>query len=185
MKAILTKKIKVEIAKAYLIFEKEQARPDIVDFINGKEFEDKVINSKVKEYLRKLKIIDDQNNITKKGEKIKNTGKLFVYEEGKYEIWFTEENKFLPTRILRFKRIRPIENSRIEELKICFDKDNYYLPTTNDDFSFLRLNIDKPVVGQLNGESEDLNLIWNWNGIESSNFYFTGILIIMLLQNTK
>ena len=50
MKATLTKKIKVKTATAYLVFEKEQDRPDIVKFLNGEKFEDETMNNIVKEY---------------------------------------------------------------------------------------------------------------------------------------
>ena len=174
MKATLIKNIEVKTAIAYLVFEKEQDRPDIVKFLNGEEFEDETINNRVKEYLSKLHILDRDNSRTQKGEKVIKSGKLSVREEGKYKIWFTENDDFLDTKILSFERKSPRDRERIDEINIDFEEIHYFLPINNNEFSFLNLVNTDNISGQLNGKTESIELIWEWKDLDSSNFNFTG-----------
>jgi len=174
MKATLTKNIKIKTAIAYLVFEREQDRPDIVKFLKGEKFEDETINNRVKEYLKKLQILDKDGSLTKKGTKVKETGKLPVREEGKYKIWFTENDDFLETKILYFERKAPREKERINEININFEKDNYFLPVNDNEFSNLKLVKTDNISGQLNKSSENIELVWEWNNLNNSNFYFSG-----------
>jgi hypothetical protein len=174
MKAILTKNIKVKTATAYLVFEKEQNRPDVVKFLNGEEFEDDTINTRVKEYLLKLHILDRDGSLTQKGNKVIETGKIFVQEEGKYKIWFTENDNFINTKILYFERKSPRDREKINEINIDFEKENYFLPLNNKEFSLLNLVNTDNISGQINGNTESIKLIWKWKDLDNSNFHFTG-----------
>jgi len=148
MKATLTKNIKIKTAIAYLVFEKEQARPDIVKFLNGEEFANETINNRVKEYLQKLHILDRNGSLTQKGNKVIETGKIFMQEEGKYKIWFIEDDDFLGTKILYFERVSPRKGSVVNELKVKFEEENYFLPVNNDEFSLLKLVERKNIIGE-------------------------------------
>ncbi len=174
MKATLTKNIKIKTAIAYLVFEKEQERLDIVKFLNGEEFADETINNRVKEYLSKLHILNRDGSLTQKGNKVIETGKIFVQEEGKYKIWFTENDNFINTKILYFKRKSPRDRERINEINIDFEKENYFLPINNNEFSILKLVNTDNISGQINHHSEDIELIWKWKDLEKSNFHFAG-----------
>lgn len=174
MKAHFNKIIQVKTAIAYLVFEKEQERKDIQNFLNGKEFDDEIINERVKEYLRNLRILDENNIPTQKGERIKRTGKMFVREEGKYKIWFCEKDSFLKIKILYFQRIAPQQNSRVDILDINFVEDNYLLPTNANEFTELKLIINNKAAGQLNSGNETINFSWKWENLEKSFFIFDG-----------
>jgi len=180
MKATLTKNIRVESATAYLVFEKEQERKDIQKFLNGEEFEDDTINNRVKEYLRNLRIIDENHISTQKGDRIKRTGKMFVREEGKYKIWFVENDNFLGTKILYFERVAPRDNERVVSLKINFQEENYFLPIIVNEFSDLKLitkdkdGKEKEISGQVYSDTVMINLSWIWEGLEKSHYVFIG-----------
>jgi hypothetical protein len=174
MKATLTKKIQVKSATAYLVFEKEQERKDIQKFLNGEEFEDETINNRVKEYLRNLRIIDENHISTQKGDRIKRTGKMFVREEGKYKIWFAENDNFIGTKILYFERILPQADSRVDILNVNFQEENYFLPVNDNEFSDLKLIINNQIAGQINNTNDATNLSWIWEGLEKSHYFFIG-----------
>ncbi len=174
MKAILIKNINVKTAIAYLIFEKEQQRPDIVKFLNGEEFENETINKRVKEYLTKLHILNEDGSLTKKGHKILETGKLFFREEGKYKIWFVEQDNFLWTRILFFERKSPRENERINGIDVSFEKENFFLPINDEKFSSLKLVNTNEIYGQITNHTDKIELIWEWDNLEKSSYHFVG-----------
>jgi hypothetical protein len=174
MKATLTKNIKIKSATAYLVFEKEQERKDIQKFLNGKKFEDETINNRVKEYLRNLRIIDENHISIQKGDRIKRTGKMFVREEGKYKIWFAENDNFLGTKILYFERISPQSNIRVDILNVNFQEENYFLPINDNEFSDLKLIINNQIAGQLNNTNEMINLSWIWEGWTNLITYLEG-----------
>ena len=185
MKAILTKNIKIKTAIAYLVFEKEQDRPDIVKFLNGEEFSNEIINNRVKEYLSKLHILDRNGSLTRKRNKVIETGKIFVQEEGKYKIWFTENDDFINTKILYFERKSPRDRERIDEININFEEENYFLPINNNEFSILKLVKTDNISGQLNSGSENIELVWKWKDLEISEFYFTGKIDKNLIKEHK
>jgi hypothetical protein len=174
MKATFTKKIQIKSATAYLVFEKEQERRDIQDFLNGKEFEDEIINNRVKEYLRNLRIIDENDISTQKGSRIRQTGKMLVREEGKYKIWFTENDNFLETKILHFERIAPQNDSKVGILNIDFQEENYFLPINDNEFSDLKLIINDQIAGQINNTNDTISLSWIWGSLEKSHYKFDG-----------
>jgi len=174
MKATLTKKILIKSATAYLVFEKEQERKDIQKFLNGEEFEDETINNRVKEYLRNLRIIDENHISTPKGDRIKRTGKMFVREEGKYKIWFAENDNFLGTKILYFEHIAPRENERVDILNVNFQEENYFLPVNDNEFSDLKLIINNEIAGQINKTNDAINLSWIWEELDKSHYVFVG-----------
>jgi len=175
MHATFIRDIKIKTAIAYLVFEKEQDRSDIVSFLNGNKFEDDLINERVKTYLRKLHILDESDSLTKKGERIKQTGKLFIREEGKYQIWFTENDDFLGTKILYFERISPQKETTINKINVDFEEENYFLPIKNNEFSILKLIIETDnIYGQIKNDVSNIELIWEWKNLESSYFFFSG-----------
>jgi len=186
MKARLTKKLEVKSVITYLVIETEQERKDIQEFLNDKKFKDDVINQRVYEYLRSIRVLDENNLPTQKGDKIKKTGKMPVKQEGKYRVWFIEDN-FLGKKILHFKRIEPKKDmNNLSELKISFDKENhYYLPLdeTNNEkqpeeffiFNVLNGNENKPYEEYNN--SIDITLTWMWEEFEKSYLIFTGNLV--------
>lgn len=177
MKATLTKKIKIQKATAYLVLEKEEKRPDIVEFLNGKHFNNAIVNNRVIKYLQGINLIDSQGNITEIGSEVIESGNILAKEEGKYQIFFTQDY-FIKGTILYFNRQSPDRTNQrdIKPLNIDFKEDNYYLPIDND-FSNIKLDLTKEVEGEFNNRDiSDIQLQWNWNDLNESNIQFSGTL---------
>ncbi len=107
MKTTLQKTVRLHTATAYLTFEREVERLDIQEYLAGKHFNNVLIENRVRAYLRNINLFDEKDQLTAKGHKAKETGKIFVQEEGKYKIWFTEKDTHFGTKIFYFKRIEP------------------------------------------------------------------------------
>ncbi len=174
MKATFTKNIRIQTTTAYFIFEKEQERQDIQSFLQGEKFDNETINNRVKEYLQKLSILDDLGSVTPKGEKVLETGKLFVREEGKYKIWFVSGDSFIGTKILYFKRVSPQKDSTLRKLNINFEDENYFLPVGREAFSNLKLIVNNEILGANQKAENDISLNWIWEDLEKSLYTFAG-----------
>ncbi len=177
MKAFFRKSIQLYEAIAYLTLEKEQERPDIVEFLNGKRFENEIINQRVTEYLKQIGIYDEQGNLTKKGKIVRETGKIFVREEGKYKIWYSEYTS--GRTILYYRRETPRrEKAAISEVSPDkFAKENYFLPLQPDStFSYVKLARNAEILLDRDSSSiaGKLSLIWEWEGLEKSYYTFEG-----------
>lgn len=185
MKATLTKKIKVHKAEAYLQFEKEEERNDIVKFLKGNRFSNEVVNTRVEKHLESIKLMYD-GEITDKGNRVIKTGKLFSKEEGKYAMWYTQNDEFIHSKILRTERVSPDNRSQIKKGDFDFEEINYQLPvlikrefkrSDNDkDEKFINtklMNINN-IAFEHKGKSEIIDLVWKWNDLESSTFEFKG-----------
>jgi len=190
MIATLTKNLKVKSVTTYLVIEKEQERKDIQQFLNGNEFYDEVINESIKEYLRKIGVLDQNNIPTQKGNEIKKTGKMFAREEGKYKIWYVEEENFIGNKILFIRRIAPkndINSTNLKPLKTKLDKENHFcLPTQqNDFFRFNLINGDSEKPYEPDNNQYVITLIWEWDNLEKSFLIFKGNLSISSDSNEK
>ena len=190
MKARLTKNLKVKSVTTYLVIEKEQERKDIQQFLNGNEFYDEVINESIKEYLRKIGVLDENNIPTQKGNEIKKTGKMFAKEEGKYKIWYVEEENFIGNKILFIRRIAPkndINSTNLKPLKTKLDKENHFcLPTQqNDFFRFNLINGDSEKPYEPDNNQYMITLTWEWDNLEKSSLIFKGNLSISPNEKNK
>jgi hypothetical protein len=190
MIATLTKNLKVKSVTTYLVIEKEQERKDIQQFLNGNEFYDEVINESIKEYLRKIGVLDENNIPTQKGNEIKKTGKMFAREEGKYKIWYVEEENFIGNKILFIRRIAPkndINSTNLKPLKTKLDKENHFcLPTQQNDFFRFNLidsNSEKPY--EPDNNQYGITLTWVWDNLEKSFLIFEGNLSISPNEKNK
>ena len=174
MKITLDKNIELKSAVIYLVFEKEVERPDIKEYLNGKRFSNPIIENRVRDYLRNIKIFDERYQLTAIGNKAKESGSIKVKEEGKYQIWFCQNDSYFGNKIFYFKRIHP-NNDEVNKLNIRFDSEGHILlPTTNNAYSELTLIPKKECIGQLNNLKNELFVKWNWTELEKSDFVFDG-----------
>ncbi|MGP1577167.1 MAG: hypothetical protein ACTTH7_06750 [Treponema sp.] len=182
MKAVIKRSVKMRAAEGYFIFEKEKERTDIQDFLNGKEFDDALINRRVTDYLKAIGILKITGELTVKGLTLKETGTLPVREEGKYKIWFTDKDDLLKTKILYFKRLAPERmpyeqtSQHISLLPFHFQAENYYL-SVEKDVPMQEITLKtKPAecYGVLDEREYLLTLEWYWQGLESSYYIFNG-----------
>lgn len=174
MKVTLEKEVRLESAVAYLRFEKDVKRQDIQDYLNGKHFRDNLIENRVKEYLKNIGVFDEKYQLTKLGNSVRESGILPTAEEGKYRIWFTQQDSHFGNRVLYFKRVQP-HGSNEGKLDLELDNDgHYYLPTKENDFGKLKLLSEREYFGKrLRGRTQ-LSLRWSWQGVESSEYVFNG-----------
>lgn len=175
MKVTLNKIIQLQSATVYLRFEKEIKRKDIQEYLNGKQFEKSLIENRIKEYLKNIKVYDEKFQLTAFGNAVKETGMLPTIEEGKYQIWFTNKDSYFGNKIFYFRRVQPSRDSSDVQLDLRFDsKDHFYLPTENNPFSNLKLLPITTYFGQYNNHSYEISLRWIWDNLEKSNFVFDG-----------
>lgn len=176
MKTTLTKTITLHTATAYLTFEREVARPDIQEYLVGKSFSNPLIEKRVQAYLKQIKLLDEKGNLTAKGHEVKETGKIFVREEGKYKIWFTEKDAHFGTKIFYFKRVEPRDYGKQPQiLDVSFEEEiHYFLPVKDAPFSILKLVEKENILGYRDVGQENVNIIWKWNELANSSYQFNG-----------
>jgi hypothetical protein len=175
MKVTLDKQIQLRSSIVYLRFEKEVNRKDIQEYLNGKRFENSLIENRIKEYLKNIKVFDEKYQLTRLGNAVKESGMLPTVEEGKYQIWFTNEDSHFGNKIFYFKRVQPNRESNDDKINLKFSNEgHFYLPTENNSFSKLKLLPITDYFGQ-NMSNKDLILLrWIWNNLEKSNYIFDG-----------
>jgi hypothetical protein len=174
MKVTLTKNIELCSAQVYLRFEKEEERKDIQDYLNGKKQFEPLIENRIKDYLKNIGVFDERYQLTKYGNNIKSTGKMFVSEEGKYQIWFTNNDSHFENKIFYFKRVQPSRDSSEGKLELRLDDDGHFLlPTENNSYTKLKLLPTKGYFGQ-NGNKESIFLTWIWDNLKKSHYIFSG-----------
>ncbi|MBS1571575.1 MAG: hypothetical protein JST62_04140, partial [Bacteroidetes bacterium] len=172
MKVTLTKNIQLRSAQVYLRFQKEEERKDIQDYLKGKRFEP-LIENRIKDYLKNIGIFDEQYQLTKLGNAVKETGKMPVSEEGKYQIWFTDRDSFFGNKIFWFRRLQPNAKDEIHN-EISLDKKGHFLlPTEENKYTKLNLLSDK-VFGNSTNANDQLHFSWVWDNLEKSHYTFSG-----------
>jgi hypothetical protein len=120
MKVTLDKQIQLRSSIVYLRFEKEVNRKDIQEYLNGKRFENSLIENRIKEYLKNIKVFDEKYQLTRLGNAVKDSGMLPTVEEGKYQIWFTNEDSHFGNKIFYFKRVQPNRESNDDKINLKF-----------------------------------------------------------------
>lgn len=133
MRIELRKKITLHSATVYMKILKNILREDIQDYLNGKRFQNPLVNNRIDEYLKEIRVYDGNKSLTKKGEELKECGILPTYEEGKYKIYYTEDD-YLGKRIIYFRREAPSSffKERIED-NFEFEKGGHFLlPVGNE-----------------------------------------------------
>lgn len=174
MKVVLDKQIELQTAIVYLRLEREMPRRDIQEYLNGKRFNDSLIENRVRDYLKNIRVFDEKYQLTALGNSVKETGMLPTAEEGKYQIWFTERDSFFGNKIFFFKRVQPWD-SNYGKLNLRFDDgDHFCLPTENNSFSKLKLLPVKEYFGQSKNQTEVISLRWVWENLDKSHFIFDG-----------
>jgi hypothetical protein len=175
MKVTLNKNIQLRSAQVYLRFEKEEERKDIQEYLNDKKRFEPLIENRIKDYLKNIRVFDEQYQLTNLGNIVKEQGKLPIYEEGKYQIWFTQGDSFFKNKIFSFRRIQPINNrDENHPNKIKLDsKGHFLLPTNENKYTKLNLVSDEIFGNQTNG-NEQIQFSWVWDNLEKSHYIFSG-----------
>lgn len=173
MKVTLTKNIKLSSAQSYLRFQKQEERKDIQEYLNGKKRFEPLIENRIKDYLKNIGVFDEQYQFTKLGNAVKETGKIYVSEEGKYQIWFTQNDSFFNSIILYFRRLQPNAKDEIRD-RISLDrKGHFLLPSDENKYTKLNLVSDE-IFGNLNGNNDQIHFSWIWENLDKSYYIFSG-----------
>lgn len=177
MKVTLTKDIELRSAQVYLRFQKKEDRKDIQEYLSGKKQFDSLIEIRIKDYLKNIGIFDENHQLTKYGNNVKESGKMLVSEEGKYQIWYTQNDSFFGSKILYFKRLQPSnsKNDELISLKIAFNSQKHFLlPTDTNIFTEIFLNKSEGFSGKEFSGADKLHFSWVWQNLEVSHYYFQG-----------
>jgi hypothetical protein len=182
MKITLKRKVEVKSAVVYLKIQTEVRREDIKNYLESNGFSNPIIEMRVKKYLRGTGIYNNHGQLTDKGQKARTTGLVEETEEGKYQIWYTQDDSLFGSRIFYFRRIKPDahkDNPQLEPLNLNFDREKTFvsLPIWGKygkepvNFSIVE------AVGSYCGETKKSIIIdcdWSWNNIKNSEFSFKG-----------
>lgn len=114
--------LEVHSAITYFTLLCKERRPDIQAFLKGEVSFSNIINSRIKAYLKGENIYDDSGTLTPKGQIIREQGINEKKEQGKYKIWFVQDDCMFDTRILYFEREAAREGGSMTELNINFNK---------------------------------------------------------------
>lgn len=172
MNVTLNRYINLQNAEVYLKLERKVKRDDIKKYLDGNHFDNE---RRVKDYLKSIGIYDEQHRLTQYGSRVKETGMVKAWEEGKYQIWFTQNDPLFGNRIFYFKRLQPQrQNGTITPFAILFENDGHYcLPVGQSElFPFRIIEAIKCSAPPQN--SQPIFVEWKWKDLESSVYIFTG-----------
>jgi hypothetical protein len=179
MTVTLTKQITLKSAEIYLKLERKVKREDIQNYLQGSHFGDPVIENRVRDYLREIKIFDEQYHLTPYGNEVEKDGMVNVLEEGKYSIWITQNDTLFGNKIFFLKRQKPDEPKGDKFNEINIDEKNHFCLSSNKkDFFFFSLknsNINKNKYNGIKLKGDTVLIFsWKWKDLESSIYTFEG-----------
>ena len=133
MEAKIKKNIEVFSVQAFLTLTKKEDRRELKEFIDSdfQLYEEDIINDRIKFYLKKIHIIDEDGHLTTQGEKFRQTGLLPVKYQGKYQIYYVKNEPLLEgNRVLYIEPSspRPIDKQQVNESRENFNDDIFFLP---------------------------------------------------------
>lgn len=147
-------------AIVYMKIKKDVSREDIREYLNGKRFDNNLINNRVDTYLKEIKIFDEEGQLTHLGERVRQRGYLPTPEEGKYKIWYTQDDDFWGNKILFFRREKPNEKSNVEKSSVSLSNNDvhFLMPaqSANGATPFAEFRLIDPIqIAQSNSYQQD------------------------------
>ena len=135
MKISFTKTVTLHTATVYMKIKKDVSRSDIQEYLNGRRYENPLVNDRINDYLKEIHIYDERNNLTHLGESVKGTGYLPTPEEGKYRIWYTQNDEYFENIIMFFQRENTNESNvnelDLQQLDLQLNNDGHFcIPAT-------------------------------------------------------
>jgi hypothetical protein len=184
MKITLKRKVELKSAITYLKIQVEVPRDDIKNYLESDKFSNPIIESRVRKYLQNIGIYDSQNQLTKEGHKAKETGMVKETEEGKYQIWYSQNDPLFGNRIFYFRRIKPDIRNNLppDPLELGIDRGKVFvsLPIGGNDeknrkeqTTFKVVDFPKEYRGE-NKEGTSIGCTWIWDNMQRSFFGFSG-----------
>ena len=127
MKITLHKNVTLKVAMVYMKITKDVMRSDIQEYLNGKRFNNPIINDRIDEYLKGIGVYDENKHLRSLGQKVQQTGILPTPEEGKYKIWYTESDEYFGSVIMYFQREKPHDKANVSELNLGLAENGHFL----------------------------------------------------------
>jgi hypothetical protein len=179
MKITLKRKVQLKSAIVYLRLRREIRRNEIKDYLNLiYSFPHEIVKKRVQNYLRDKGILNQQDQLTADGIKAKETGMVKEIEEGKYQIWYTQDDPLFGNKVFYTWRIKPEARPKepwLNELKLDFSKTTIYpLPIKEDSQNSDMLTILEMAKWYEEKREASIECTWAWNNIHNSLFFFIG-----------
>jgi len=193
MKITLTKSIAIQSAIAFLSFEKVTQREDIQNFLNGIKndqtaFDNSLVDERVRAYLSEIDLLTEGDELTARGEAAAKDGSVWQKECGKYQFWYCQNDSFLENQILCIeRRAASFGPKNIGKLSIHFEQyqENVLISARGNSDSkdeYCDIYLDDDIAKCIHGEQQlienNLTLIWEWTGLETSVYSYKGQLSI-------
>lgn len=182
MKITLHKQVTLKVATVYMKIKKDVMRSDIQEYLNGKQFNNTVINNRIDEYLKEIRVYDENKQLSKLGQKVRQTGLLPTPEEGKYKIWYTENDEYFGSVIMYFQRKMPRDNANVSDLALGLDKNGHFLlPASenakNGDVEYAEFDLrSTELVGTTFKDTESVGVKLLLEEGKQSRLHFSGVL---------
>jgi hypothetical protein len=178
MKITLERKLQLKSAIVYLNILREIQHDEIKEYLNSRiSFQNEIVEKRIRNYLCEKGIYNKYGELTDYGKNVMENGMIEEIEEGKYQIWYTQNDPLFDNSIFYFKRIKPeINSQRMIPFEPNFsDKKFRSLPISGE---YGQSSLEFSIVGTANlGEEKadtSINCTWIWNNLDNSLFLFSG-----------
>jgi len=190
MKITLKRKLQLKSAIVYLELNTEVFHEEIKEYLNSNiVFSNDIVGKGVRNYLCAKGIFNKQNQLTiPDGIKAKETGMVKEEEEGKYQIWYTQNDPLFENRIFFFKRIKPEKRVKLDPLELNSLGETFRsLPIqakpeiqgkpgkdAQDSIEFSIKDTVRKYQGEMIEKDTNISCTWIWNNTQNSKFEFSG-----------
>ncbi len=177
MQITLHKRIQLNSEQAYLRLKKEEKRPDIQEYLEGKKKFEPIMEKRIKEYLKNIGVYDEHYQLTQLGYQAKEKGAIFSPEEGKYQMYSTVNDKFFGNKIVYLSRKETLrKKERLYDVQFDANNQHFMLPTKDNDFAQIKLT-KQHVIASETGETQELDFYWfATDNLQTSYYQFVGTL---------
>ncbi len=179
MKITLNKTVMLRTATVYMKIKKNVRRSDIQEYLKGKPFKESIIKKRIDEYLKEIKVYDENMQLTEMGHKVLQTGLLPTPEEGKYKIWYTNDDEYFGSVIMYFQRIAPRAKFDGKEMPLKLDGNGHFIMPSNEkngDVEYAEFDLSSfDLLGTTHKETEKVDVKLVLEG-EQCNICFYGSL---------
>lgn len=179
MKINLNKDIPIKSAYLYLKIKRYKKREDMQNFIKGINVHalSKLVKDRIQEYLRQVGIYDSVGSLTKEGSKLRDEGLFAIREEGKYQVWYTENDSFFGNKIFALERVDAVNYDRYTssaaKINLSFNNTIHY-DINNQEYTEFQIISNGDLYGELLDIRTVLKVEWNWEELNKSYYNFRG-----------
>ncbi|MCL2219753.1 MAG: hypothetical protein FWB94_07710 [Chitinispirillia bacterium] len=145
MKIMLEKKIPLKKAEVFLSIERDVLRDDIRAYLNGKGYENQMLDRGIKKYLKSVGIYNENFELTPYGDNVMASGLFKTREMGKYTVWLDDK------RIVLIERVAPVLkwDAKDPGWVALNDSGHFCLPTNHEPFYRFRILNGREIRGNV------------------------------------